>query len=160
MASETVASQSDGRTRLRARALAVGGAVAANVALWVIGEPLLGHDLVVTQPGEEALDLGFGAIAVVSLIVALLGWASLAVLERVTRRARVVWTVVAVLVLAASFMPVLQVEASAGTKTVLALTHLAVGLVLIPVFWRTSTRRATPESVAPSRPDAPATPVH
>ena len=48
------------------------------------------------------------------------------------------WTAVAVVVLVLSFLPVAGVEASGGAKAVLALAHLAVGAVLIPLFWRTT----------------------
>ncbi|SHN45588.1 DUF6069 family protein [Cryptosporangium aurantiacum] len=137
-------------TRARHRALAVAGAVLATVVIWVVGEPLLGNDLVFTQPGQDPRDLGPGEIATFASVASLLGWALMAVLERVTRHARSIWTVVALLVLAASFLPVLQIEASGGTKVVLALTHLAVGAVLVPVFWRTATAPSSQVVPAPA----------
>jgi ABC-type branched-subunit amino acid transport system permease subunit len=112
--------------------------VAAAVAVWAVGEPVLGYDLVVGQPGQEATDLGVGAVAFFALAASLLGWALAAGLERVTARAGLVWTVVAFLVLTASFIPLIGVEATGGSKAVLALTHVAVGAVLIPVFRRTA----------------------
>lgn len=120
------------------RVIGVAGATAAAVAVWVVGEPLLGNDLVVRQAGQDAQDLGLGAIAVFALIPSLLGWALLAGLERVTSHAWRIWTAIAVTVLAASFLPIMGVEASGGSKAVLALTHLAVGAVLIPFFRRTT----------------------
>ena len=45
-----------------------------------------------------------------------------------------VLTVVAGVVLALSFLPILGVGASGGTKAVLALMHLVVAAALIPVF--------------------------
>lgn len=126
------------------RALAVAGAVVAALVVWVIGEPLLGNDLIVEQSGQEPRDLEAGAFVAFSLFASLLGWALLIVLERVAAaRAAVIWTAVALVVLALSFAPVLAVQASGGTKAVLALAHLVVGAVLIPVFWRTSAARAT-----------------
>lgn len=126
------------RTRTRDRALAVAGAVVAAVAVWVVGEPLFGNDLVVEQPGREPTDLNGVAFAIFSLASSLLGWALLAVLERVTAHAGRIWTAVALIVLVLSFLPLLGIEATGGAKAVLALAHLAVGGVLIPVFWRTS----------------------
>lgn len=120
------------------RVIGVAGATAAAVAVWVVGEPLLGNDLVVRQAGQDAQDLGLGAIAVFALVPSLLGWALLAGLERVTSHAWRIWTAIAVTVLAASFLPIMGVEASGGSKAVLALTHLAVGAVLIPFFRRTT----------------------
>ncbi len=125
-------------TRTRDRALAVAGATAAAVVVWVVGDPLLGHELVVEQPGQDPRDLDASAFLFISLASALLGWALLAVLERVTAHAVRIWTAVAVVFLALSFVPLIGVEATGGSKVVLALAHLAVGAVLIPVFWRTA----------------------
>ncbi|MEV3924848.1 DUF6069 family protein [Actinomadura coerulea] len=130
------------RSPRRARALAVAGAVAAALAVWAVGEPLLGHDLVVQQKGQEPRDLGAAAIGAFALAPSLLGWALLAALERVTPLAARIWTAIALTLLTASFLPVIGVQASGGTKAVLALTHLAVGAVLIPVFRRTATSRS------------------
>jgi Family of unknown function (DUF6069) len=128
------------RTRRRNRALAVVGAVVAAVLVWVVGEPLLGYDMVIKAEGQEPQDLGASAIIMFSLFFSLLGWALLALLERVTPRARLIWTVVALVVLAVSlFFPLFTIEASGGTKVVLTLAHVAVAAVLIPVFRATST---------------------
>ncbi|MQY08859.1 DUF6069 family protein [Actinomadura macrotermitis] len=130
------------RSPRRARVLAVAGAVAAALAVWAVGEPLLGHDLVIQQKGQQPRDLGAGAIALFALAPSLLGWALLAALERVTPLAARIWTATALTLLAVSFLPIVGVQASGASKAVLALTHLAVAAVLIPVFWRTATTRA------------------
>ena len=141
-------------TRLSARArrgrrlVGVAGAVAAALAVWAVGEPVLGHDLVVTQPGRGSADVGAGAIAVASLIFSLAGWALLAVLERLTARAGLIWTIVAVLMLVGSFVPVAGVEATGGSKTVLSLAHIAVAAVLVPVLLSTTTGSRTTGSTA------------
>ncbi|MEV0290599.1 MULTISPECIES: DUF6069 family protein [unclassified Kribbella] len=129
---------SAGRRR-RIRALAVLGAVVAAVLVWVVGEPLLGNDMVIKAEGQEPQDLGASAFIMFSLFFSLLGWALLALLERVTARARLIWTVVALAFLAVSFVfPLFTIEASGGTKTVLALAHVAVAAVLVPAFRATS----------------------
>ncbi|WP_117210893.1 DUF6069 family protein [Allorhizocola rhizosphaerae] len=125
-------------TRRRNRAFAVVGAVVAAVLVWVVGEPLLGYDMIIKAEGQEPQDLGASAIVMFSLFFSLLGWALLALLERVAPRARLVWTVVALVFLAVSFFPLFTIEASGGTKVVLALAHVAVAAVLIPVFRATS----------------------
>ncbi|MFG2085865.1 MULTISPECIES: DUF6069 family protein [unclassified Spirillospora] len=130
------------------RALGVAGAVAAPLTVWVVGDPLLGHELVVEQSGREATNLGAVQIIVFALAASLLGWALLAILERVTTHALRIWTVVAVVVLALSFLPLTGVEATGGSKTVLALAHIAVAAVLIPLFWRTSARSRKAEQPA------------
>ncbi|MEU4424452.1 DUF6069 family protein [Actinoplanes sp. NPDC024001] len=127
--------------RAGSRMLVVAGAVLATVLVWVIGEPLLGHDLVVVSPGQPAMDLGAAEITFVALASSLLGWAALAVLERITARALAIWTIAALVVLAVSFVPFAGVQTSGGSKVVLALTHVAVAAVLIPGLRRTSPRR-------------------
>lgn len=124
--------------RRRHRALAVAGAVVAAVLVWVVGEPVLGHDMIIKAEGQEPQDLGASAFVMFSLFFSLLGWALLAVLERVTARARPIWTVVALVFLAGSLFPPFAIEASGGTKVVLALAHVAVAAVLIPAFRATS----------------------
>ncbi|MFI7064161.1 DUF6069 family protein [Kribbella sp. NPDC050124] len=126
-------------TRAGRRALAVVGAVAAAVLVWVVGEPLLGNDLIIQAEGQEPQDLGASALIIFAVFFSLLGWALLALLERVTPRARLIWTVVALAFLAVSFyFPLLAIEASGGTRTVLACGHVAVAAVLVPAFRATS----------------------
>ncbi|SDS77325.1 DUF6069 family protein [Actinoplanes derwentensis] len=122
------------------RLIVVVGAVLATVLVWAIGEPVLGHDLVVTGPGQPATDLGLSQIAFIAAASSLLGWAALAILERFTARALTVWTIAALLVLAVSFVPFLSVEATTGSKVVLALTHAVLAAVLIPGFVRTAAK--------------------
>jgi hypothetical protein len=122
----------------RDRAIGVLGAVLVN-ALLGLGAALAGQELTVQEPGKEAIDLGVGALAVVTLGVGLLGWALLAVLERFApSRAFTIWAVVAMAVLVLSFLPLLGVEAEGATKVILALAHLTVAAVLLPVFRRTT----------------------
>ncbi|WP_116953142.1 DUF6069 family protein [Jiangella endophytica] len=123
--------------RGRDRAAGVAATVVAAVLVWVVAEPVLGHDLVVEQPGQDARDLGAGAFVFFSLAAALLGWALLAVLERFTARARSIWTIVAIGVLAVSFLPFFGIEASNATIVTLTLAHVAVGAVLVTAFRRT-----------------------
>ena len=116
------------RRRLGVTALAV----LAPVLVWLVADPLLGHRLRIAD-GEETLDLGAAPIAVVALLASLAAWALLAVLERSgVRRARTIWTVIACAVLVLSFLPLTGEGMDAGTRTSLALMHLAVGAVLIP----------------------------
>ena len=130
------------------RTLVVGATVLATALVWVIGEPLLGHDLVVASPGQPSMDLGLAEIASIALASSLLGWAALAILDRITARAVAIWTITAFVVLAVSFLPFVGVEASAGSKVVLALTHVAVAAVLIPGLRRTSARRTPAPSAS------------
>ncbi|MEU8200719.1 DUF6069 family protein [Streptosporangium sp. NPDC049046] len=117
-------------------ALAVGGAVLATALLWAVAQ-ILGIDLRVDpRNGQPPGVISLPFAATLTLALSLLGWGTRALLNRLTRRASVIWAVIAVLVLLVSFLPLFAVEATGGTKAILALMHLAVGAVLIPVFGR------------------------
>ncbi|MET7964618.1 DUF6069 family protein [Micromonospora zamorensis] len=121
---------------LRRRALAVGVAVVACLAIWSIGA-LAGVDYTVESPGQPATVIGAGAIFVVALGAALLGWAALALLERFAPRvARPVWISLAVAVTLLSLVPLVGVEATGGAKLTLGATHVAVAVALIALLPR------------------------
>jgi hypothetical protein len=121
-------------TRRRVRAVTVGGAVLATALLWTAAR-ILGVELRIDPRNGRApgvVDLPF--TATLTLAVGLIGWGTRALLDRFTRSAPVVWTGLAVLVLLASFLPLFAVGATAAAKAVLALMHVAVAAVLIPVL--------------------------
>ncbi|MCG5442735.1 DUF6069 family protein [Micromonospora sp. NIE79] len=121
---------------LRRRALGVAVAVVAPLAIWVIGA-LAGVDYTVESPGQPATVIGAGAIVMIALGAALLGWALLALLERFASRvARPVWISLAIVVTVLSFVPVLSVEATGGAKLALGATHVAVAVALIALLPR------------------------
>lgn len=128
--------------RARARGLVVAGAVASALGGWLVAAPLLDIDLFV-QPsggGTQAVTqtVGAGAVLAASLTAALLGWALLAVLERWTRRARTIWTVVAAVVLLLSLTGPLTGALTTPAAVALVALHLIVGAVLILGLRRTS----------------------
>ncbi|MDF2706506.1 MAG: hypothetical protein K0R62_2158 [Nonomuraea muscovyensis] len=122
--------------RRRTRVLAVGGAVLAAVLLG-LAAAVLGIELRVDmRNGQPPMVIGLPLVAGFALAFALLGWGALAVLERFSERAATIWTWLAVIVLLASFVPILSAEATAGARTVLAAMHLAVAAVLVPLLRR------------------------
>ncbi|MEV4122789.1 DUF6069 family protein [Micromonospora sp. NPDC049645] len=121
---------------LRRRALGVAAAVVAPLIIWSIGA-VAGVDYTIESPGQPATVIGAGAIAVIALASALLGWAALALLERfATRVARPVWISLAIVVTVLSFVPVFSVEATGGAKLALGATHVAVAVALIALLPR------------------------
>jgi hypothetical protein len=118
----------------RAGALAVGAALVATTLLWTAAQ-LFDIEMRV-DPGNDqpAQVVSLPLVAVVTLAVSLLAWGVRALLERLTRRATAVWTVLAVIVLLASILPPLGVEATGATKAILMLMHVAVAAVLIPAL--------------------------
>jgi hypothetical protein len=69
-----------------------------------------------------------------TLQIGLVGWVVLALLERFTRRARAIWSTLAVIVLALSFAPIWLVGATTGTRAALVVLHIAVAAVLVPLM--------------------------
>ncbi len=129
----------------RLRVLATGGAVLAGLAVWVVAEAGLATDL--RQPafasGELPQPLGAPLVATTSAAGAVLGWLLLAALERLTPRARTVWTVIATVGLLVSLGgPLSGHGIGAANRLILVVMHLAVGAVVIPLLYRSSRPRA------------------
>ncbi|WP_405433462.1 DUF6069 family protein [Micromonospora sp. NBC_00617] len=133
-AEASVPRAADGTLRVRHRSIALLVAVLAAVAVWS-GATLAGAQLTVDQ-GAGPQDVTVLAVIMNSGLAALLGWGLLAVLERLSARATTIWTGIAVAVLVLSLVPVLLVDASAGTRWALVLMHLVVGAIVILGFRR------------------------
>ncbi|MBB6379562.1 hypothetical protein BKA01_006837 [Pseudonocardia eucalypti] len=114
------------------RAAAVVGASAVNAVLWGAATAF-GVDFVLSDStGTAVITLPVAVIA--TAVFGLLGWGTLALLERFTRHARAVWVGLAVAVAALSIVPIFLEQATAGTQIALTVLHLAVPAVLIPGF--------------------------
>ncbi len=130
--------------RWKPRLMAVAAAVLAALAIWAVADLALGVDL--REPSfagpESTGDIGAANVVIASAIASLAGWGLLAVLERMTARARTVWAVIATLVTVASLgAPLTGAGVTAANRVVLVLLHLVVGAVLIPLLYRTSRSR-------------------
>lgn len=83
-------------------------------------------------------------VAVAATIASLVGWAVLALLERVSGRAARVWLAGAPLVLLVSLSaPLSGHGVSGGNRLALVLMHVAAGSVLIPGLWASSPTRTS-----------------
>jgi hypothetical protein len=128
--------------RRRTRVLAVVGAAAATLAVWVVADPLAGVDLTVRAGVPATVQrVGPVAVAIVTVLAGLAGWALLAVLERITPRARSVWTVVAVIALGLSLTGPIGGGTTMASTLALVGMHLAAAAVLIPTLARSAARR-------------------
>jgi hypothetical protein len=114
----------------RTRALTVAAAVAAAVLGWALLAPVAGLDLTVTV-GTGQQRLGVVAVIAATLVTGLVGWGLRALLDRLTGRARTVWTVIATIVLALSLLGPVGSAVGGGTVAALIGLHLLVGLVLL-----------------------------
>jgi len=130
----TVPPRPPGTRRRLLRLAAVGATVVVTLAAWAVGR-LAGADYVLRDPtGSVTIDAM--VTAVVTLVVAVLGWGVLALLERLTRYAVEIWVGLAAAVVIASMVPIFFVVATPGTQVALYFVHLAVA-VLIPALLRT-----------------------
>lgn len=144
------------RTRARTRALCVvAGALAAAIA-WAVEIPLLGIHLTIRfgngrfgprhfGPGSfgagHVQTISVGQIVGISLAAALLGWLLLAILERRTSRAQLVWTSSALVALAVSLTLPLVAATTTAAAVGLIMMHLTVGAAVIPAMARTARAR-------------------
>lgn len=130
-----VPAPSTARIRRIRRATAAVWTAAVIAVLWAVGAGL-GVDYVLSDStGTAVISLPVAVIA--TSVFALLGWGTLALLERFTRHGMVIWTVLAIGVALLSVVPVFLEGASAGTHAALTVLHLAVAAVLVPLVRRT-----------------------
>src|SRR5487761_1239392 len=125
----------------RARALyAAGGALAAAIA-WIVEVPLLGIHLNFRFGTGHVQTIAVGQVIGVTVAASLLGWLLLALLERRTPHARLLWTTIALAALAASLALPLAFATTSSAATGLIVMHVTVGAVVIPSLARTARTR-------------------
>jgi Family of unknown function (DUF6069) len=125
----------------RARALcAAGGALAAALA-WIVEVPLLGIHLNFRFGAGHIQTIAIGQVIGVAVAASLFSWLLLALLERRTPHARLIWTTIALAVLAASLALPLTVATTSSAVTGLIVMHLTVGAVVIPAMAHTARAR-------------------
>ncbi|MFI1169697.1 DUF6069 family protein [Streptomyces sp. NPDC020801] len=121
---------------LRHIAYAIGGAALATTLLWTIAH-ILGVELSVGPGGGwPTRAVSLPRVAGITLVVSLLASATRKGLDLLTDtdRASTVWTRLAVAVLLVSLTPLTYLQVSGGATAFLALMHLAVAAVLIPLL--------------------------
>ncbi len=133
--------QAVGGSRRRIRLAAVGGAIVAALAVWLVAEGIFGLD--VRRPaasvGEPALDVDAFHVAFAAAVGSLAGWALLAVLERLTARPRRLWTVIAAVALVVSLGGPLSGSGITTTnRLALLLMHAVVAAIVILAMSRTA----------------------
>lgn len=120
----------------RARLIALGVALAATMLAWVVAD-LAGVELRASQPGQDAVPIGLVNVAASVVLFGGLGWLARVILDRFAkRRAVLIWRIGAGAVFLLEAFPVILTEATVGTKVFLAILHVIVAVVLIPVFGR------------------------
>lgn len=131
----TNTADSQARSRRQGRALVSLAATGGAAATWLAGR-LFDAELILDADGQR---LDVATVAVATFIAALAGWAGLALLERfAAARARLVWTIIALVIVALSFVPVFGVEVTAGTFAVLIAWHIVAAVIIVGGFLRTA----------------------
>lgn len=115
------------------RAIVIVAAGIAALLIWLVADPIAGVTLEAETGNGNVQRIGPIAILIVTTLAGLLGWALLALLERMTPRARTVWAGIAVLLLLASMIGA-WAGTSTGARITLVLMHIAVGVILIGGF--------------------------
>jgi hypothetical protein len=115
----------------RRRVLTIAGATFAPVVPWLAAQAT-GTELEVSFGDQAPMVIGLPQVLATALAAALAGWAALAVLWRLSRHGRALWTGLAVAWLFASFAGPLSADATAAVQVYLVAAHLAVAAVLIP----------------------------
>lgn len=115
-------------------------ATAAALLGWAVLAPLGGLDLTVRLGSANSVQqVGPAAVASASLLAGLAGWVLLAVLERLTPRARTTWTIAALAALTLSLAGPLA-GVTPASVIALAFLHLLVAAVLITGLRRSASR--------------------
>ncbi|MEU6593541.1 DUF6069 family protein [Streptomyces sp. NPDC046881] len=119
---------------LRRTAYATGGAVLATTLLWTVAH-ILGVELRVGLGGGwPSQAIGLPLVVGSTLVASLLASVTRKGLGRLTDPTPTTWAQLAVTVLLVSLAPLTFVQASGGARATLALMHLAVAAVLIPLL--------------------------
>src|SRR5579871_3795582 len=125
----------------RGRALCVAGGTLAAALAWIVEVPVLGIHLNVRFGAGHIQTIAVGQVIGVAVAASLLGWLLLALLERRTPRARLLWTTIALAALGAALALRLAAATTASAAAGLIVMHLAVGAVVIPALARMARTR-------------------
>ena len=132
----------------RRGAASIGAALGLALVVWAIARAL-GVEIASPQMGTNPVaPIGMGHVAAATITAAVAGLAGMAVLERlVPARARMIWLVVAGIVLLASLgAPLTGAGITASTRVALVAMHLVVGGALVTGLPSPSIARRSPRS--------------
>jgi hypothetical protein len=120
------------------RLVAVIAAVATSVVIWIVAAAAGVAIEAPLGPEGNVQDISVWLVIVTAGLASFAGWGLLALLERFAAgKARVIWVVVAAAVFVLSLLgPLSAAGLAVSTRVVLLLMHVAVAVVLIPLFLR------------------------
>jgi hypothetical protein len=127
------------QSRPGARAAGIVTAILVNWVIRTIGS-LAGADFVVLDRGETTY-VTYAVLAIFTTGISLVGWGILAVLERITRFGKAIWTTGATCLLLLSAVPIIFAQAAMPSKIFLAIINTATYFVVVPVMRKTALRK-------------------
>ena len=125
----------------RARALCAASGALAAALTWIVEVPLLGIHLTVRFGAGHIQTIAVGQVLGVTVTASLLGWLLLALLERRTPYARLLWTTAALTALAASLALPLAAATTTSAAIGLIVMHVTAGAAVIPAMAHTARAR-------------------
>ena len=125
----------------RARALCAAGGALSAVLAWIVEVPVLGIHLNFRFGVGHVQTIAVGEVIGVTVAASLLGWLLLALLERRTSHARLLWTTTALALLAASLALPLAAATTTSAVAGLIVMHVIVGAAVIPAMAHTARAR-------------------
>ncbi|MEV4511738.1 DUF6069 family protein [Dactylosporangium sp. NPDC049525] len=132
-ASTEVTPGSTAQGKWKGRLIVVAVAAAAAMLVFLVESAVLDAVKTPAMNGQQSSDVNAGFVFVLVAIVSLVAWGLLALLEKITARARLIWTIIAAVVLLLSVGGPLSGEGiTTGNRIGLLLLHVTVAVVLIP----------------------------
>lgn len=128
------------RSTWQMRAMTIVDAIVVNVIILIVGRVVNGEFPIATV-GSDDQTIGFAQVIVVTVLVGLVAWGSLALLERMTSRAKAVWTAIALIVFVLSLLGPLGSGVNTSSKVVLACMHVGAAATIIPLMRRSVSMR-------------------
>ena len=123
------------------REVAIVAAIVVNVIILVVGWLVNGAFPVATT-GSDERTVGFGQVILMTGVTGLIAWGLLAILERITSRAKTVWTVIAVIAFFLSILGPIDGGVDTASKIMLSLMHVGAAATIVPIMRRTVATRA------------------
>lgn len=128
------------KTPWQMRALTIVDAIVLNIIILGIGRLVMGEFPTATVSGDDQT-IDFVPVIAVTALAGLAAWGLLALLERMTERAKTIWTAAALVVLAVSLIGPLGSGVGTSSKILLTLLHFGAAIPIIALMRRSVASR-------------------
>lgn len=125
------------RSPWQMRAMAIVDAIILNTIILAVSTVVM-DEYPVAAAGEDVQSIGFAPVLLVTLLAGLAAWGSLALLERITSRAKTIWTALAAAVFLVSLLGPFGSGEDTSSVVTLGLLHVGAAVTLIPLMRRSA----------------------